>query len=88
MKQVTVWKISSLPALLSLFLWLSGGLYEPLPVSGKGTVGTGSQTPGWSSAPARDMNGPMALGVGIFCSLGILAALRFQESLQEHARTR
>ena len=87
MKQVTVLKISALPVLLSLLIWLSGAFSAETPVSGPATADGASPTAGWSSAPAGKTRSPLLLGVGIFCSLGVHLALRFQESLQEHART-
>lgn len=87
MKQVTVLKISALPALLSLLIWLSGAFSAESPVSGPATADGASPTAGWSSAPTGEKKSPLVLGVGIFCSLGVHFALRFQESLQEHART-
>jgi hypothetical protein len=87
MKRTTVWKISSLPTLLSLFLWLSGTFTTSAPeMDSRGPV-SGTASPGWSQGPTEE-RGPFLLGVGIFCSLGIYSALRFQESLQAHARTR
>ena len=87
MKQVTVLKISALPALLSLLIWLSGAFSAESPISGPATAGGASPAAGWSSAPTGEKKSPLVLGVGIFCSLGVHFALRFQESLQEHART-
>ncbi len=87
MKQVTVFKISALPVLLSLLLWLSGAFPAKTPVSGPATADGASPTAGWNSTPAGNTRSPLVLGVDIFCSLGVHFALRFQESLQEHART-
>ncbi|MAJ28063.1 hypothetical protein CBD41_01430 [bacterium TMED181] len=87
MKPATALKISALPALLSLFLWLPTLSPGDFPTTDSSVVkevqGSGS---GWSKGPAQK-KGPMVPVVGIICSLAIHVTLRFQESLQEHART-
>ena len=88
MKSATALKISSLPALLSLFLWLPTLSSGDFPTTDSPVVkSVEDSSSGWSEGPV-EKKGLLVPLVGIFCSLAIHVTLRFQESLQDHARTR
>ena len=79
-------QIIYLPILLGLYLWLSTAPATETSIPG---LRNSSEIAAPSVSRRMETNvGPEALLVGIFCSIGIHFTLRFQKSLQEHARSR